>query len=79
MLPGTLSVLLCDSPRPPPPLALFQMFIFTIFMYFWLHWVFVASSRLSLVLVLGLLITVASLVSRGSQMQGASRAVVHGL
>ena len=47
-------------------------------MCFWLHWVFIAASGLSLVSVLGLLITVASLVSRGSRMQGASVVVVHG-
>ena len=49
----------------PLSLALEVLFfkLFILFIYFWLHWVFVAAHRLSLVAVCGLLIVVASLVA----------------
>ena len=38
-------------------------FLVYLFIYFWLHWVFIAAHRLSLVAAHGLLIAVASLVA----------------
>ena len=38
-----------------PSLSLFFLNKFILFIYFWLHWVFVAAHRLSLVVVSGLL------------------------
>ena len=40
-----------------------KKFFFNEFIYFWLHWVFVAVCGLSLAVVYGLLIAVASLVA----------------
>ena len=42
---------------------LFSVFFFNNFIYFWLHWTFVAVQGLSLVVVLRLLTVVASLVA----------------
>ena len=54
-----------ESMSLPLSLALEVLFfkLFILFIYFWLHWVFVAAHRLSLVAVCGLLIVVASLVA----------------
>ena len=51
-----------------------------IYLYFWLHWVFVAACRLSLVAIHWLLTSVASLVAEhGLQSTQASAVAVHRL
>ena len=53
-----------------------MIFIFIFFIYFWLHWVFVAARRLSLVAVSGGLLFI---VVRGLLIVVASLAAEHGL